>query len=162
MRNFFIFFALVFATLTSYAQQWKSGTLAAGVNDVIPASGFLLNSIQINNTTAGASVVTLYDANNSTNRITPGYTGYTVAPQNVTKTWVSNTGVTNTITVPTLVRTETVVNASTNEAPRMYRITVPANGSVVFEPTSPLGGTFGLTILSDTAGSYNLSYRLLP
>jgi hypothetical protein len=164
MRNFIHVVALLGLFVSAQAQVWKSGNVSNGVTTPIENSPFALSYVQLINTEASAvNTITLYDAKSGlTNRVLPTFTARIQSPVTVTNVYTDFNGNSVTNIFETLSVTTSTVAASTNEATRLYRITLPAGATAVLQPDEPLTGTYGLTLLGTGAGTYNMRYRLLP
>jgi hypothetical protein len=153
--------ALSLFAVSAFAQT--SGTLAAGVN-LISSEPTLVRSIQFFDTSGAANTITLYDNDSasSTNRVRAAYTTTTQYTTNVVMSFTNFTGVVQTYTNAVLARVNSTVAASTNEARRVFRIALPANGTVSVAPTEPYGTTYGAQILATGAAIYNGDIGPLP
>lgn len=163
MKLILSFIALIGLTLSAAAQSWTSGSLSAGVN-LLSASAYSLATLQLSDTSGSANVITLYDNDSasSTNRTLAEYTGRLSYTTNEVISFTDLQGVARTVTNTTLKVIDVTVAAATNEARRIWRYTLPANGTVTFAPTQPLGASYGLNVLADGTASYNMYGRTLP
>lgn len=155
MKRFFSILMVMLAAVTAQA-QWLSGTIAGGQTILDTGSG-TLGSIQISDTSGSANPVILYDiaSTTTTNIVLPTFTARQYYTTNVVKTWTDSQGVTKSRTNSVLFNAPLTVAASTNQATRLYTVTIPANGSVIIEPQQPLGYTYGLSIKNTGAVNYN-------
>jgi hypothetical protein len=155
--------ALIAVTFSAAAQNWSSGSLSAGVN-LISSSAYSLATLQLVDTSGSANVITLYDNDSasSTNRVTASYTGRLSYTTNEVRSFTDFQGVSRTVTNATLKVVDVVVAAATNEARRVWRYTLPANGTVTFTPGNPQGSSYGLQVLASGTATYNLYGRTLP
>lgn len=163
MKYILSLIALLGLTFSSLAQSWTSGSLSAGVN-LLSSTAYSLVTLQLSDTSGSANVITLYDndSNSSTNRIVAAYTGRLSYTTNEVLSFTDLQGVARTVTNTTLKVVDVSVSATTNEARRVWRYTLPANGTVTFAPTRPQGTSYGLNVLADGTASYNLYGRALP
>lgn len=162
MKRLFTFISTLFIlAMTAFAQT--SGTLASGVN-LISSSPLQIGSFQVFDTSGANNTITVYDNDSasSTNRVRAAYTTTTQYTTNVVMTFTNFAGVVQTYTNTVLARVNSTVAASTNEARRVFRIVVPANGSVSVDPILPYGTTFGVQALATGAAQYNLVAQPLP
>lgn len=145
--------ALSFVTANA---QWLSGTIASG-QTIIDSGGGTLASLQLIDTSGSANAVILYDlaSTSTTNNITPAYTGRQYYSTNIVKSWTDSQGNTKTRTNTFLYSAPLAVTLQTNQANRLYTVTIPANGTVTIEPSTPLGYLFGISIKNAGALSYN-------
>lgn len=155
MKRFFSLLLAVFAAVTAQA-QWLSGTITSGQTILDTGSGTLA-SLQLVDTSGSANSVILYDiaSTSTTNIVLPSFTARQYYTTNIVKTWTNSQGVSTSRTNTVLFNAPLTVAASTNQATRVYTVTIPANGSVIIEPTQPLGYTYGLSIKNAGALSYN-------
>lgn len=162
MNKFLALFFGLFAIVGSLFGQ-TSGTLAAGVN-LISSSGTAIAEFQVFDTSGANNIITVYDNDSasSTNRVRAAYTTTTQYTTNVVMTFTNFTGVVQSYTNTVLARVNSTVAASTNEARRVFRISVPANGTVTVAPATPYGTTFGVQALATGAAAYNLTSVPLP
>lgn len=164
MKRFISFlFGIAAAVGLATAQNWSSGSLSAGVN-LLSAAGYSIQTLQLVDTSGSANVITVYDNDSasSTNRVLGEYTGRLSYTTNEVVSFTDLQGVARTVTNTTLKVIDLTVAAATNEARRVWRYTVPANGTVTFSPTRPQGTTYGLQVLAVGTASYNLYGRPLP
>ena len=153
--KFTSFILALFAAFSLVNAQWISGTITSGTT-VLDSNGGQLAQITLSDTSGSANTVILYDSGTtSTNIVLPGYTGRQYYTTNIVKTWTDSVGNTVSRTNRFLFSAPLTVSASTNEANRLYSITIPANGAVVIEPPGNLGFTYGLLIKNAGALSYN-------
>lgn len=148
--------ALLFASAVFAQNAWLSGTAAANTNTVVDAGFGQLASLTIADTSGSANTIIIYDTDSatSTNRTLPAYTGRVQSLVTNTTTWIDSVGRTNSRSVVRLTNAVTTFAAVTNQANILYRVTVPANSTLVLEPPSPLGYTYGLTIRPTGAAQY--------
>ncbi len=165
MNKILALLALFALALPALAQQWSSGSLSAGVTR-ISATPIEFNYIQLTDSSGAVNTITLYDnsSNSSTNVVIPAVSNVRLTyTTNIVTSFTNRAGVVQTATNAVLFTTTQTIAGTTNEARRLYRITLPANGSAVFEPDGlGLGTSFGLNVLSTGAGSYNLRSAPLP
>jgi len=163
MKYFLSLIALFGMLFSASAQSWTSGSLSAGVN-LLSASGYSLQTLQLVDTSGAANVITVYDNDSAslTNRVVAAYTGRLSYTTNEVLSFTDLQGVARTVTNTTLKVVNLTVSAATNEARRVWRYTIPADGTVTFSPTRPQGTTFGLQVLADGTATYNLYGRTLP
>lgn len=165
MKRYLNFILLLLFPLAASAQVWSSGTLSAGVTR-ISDTPVTFNYIQLSDTSGAVNVVTLYDNDSAsvTNRVIPAVTNARLTyTTNIVTSFTNRAGVVQTATNSVLFTTTQTIAATTNEARRLYRITLPANGSAVFEPEGlGLGTSFGLNVLSTGAGTYNVRLLNIP
>jgi hypothetical protein len=124
------------ALLTSaIAQSTETYTLAAGINRLVrgPVN---VKSITIQDTSGAANTITFYDndSTSSTNVITPSYVSVTEYSTNVIQSWTTPLGTTQYATNTFLAQVAVTNAATTNEAPRIFRYVIPANGTVTYTP----------------------------
>lgn len=162
MKRFFSLISLLLLSVAAAFGQ-TSGTLASGVN-LISSSGARIASFQVFDTSGANNIITLYDNDSasSTNRVRAAYTTTTVYSTNVVMSFTNFAGVVQTSTNTVLASVNSTVAASTNEARRVFRISVPANGTVTVAPTAPYGTTFGVQVFATGAAAYNLDSQPLP
>lgn len=165
MKRYLNFILLLLLPLGAFAQVWSSGTLGAGVTR-ISDTPVQFSYVQLSDTSGAANTITLYDNDSAsiTNRIIPAVTNARLTyTTNIVTSFTNRAGVVQTATNSVLFTTTQTIAATTNEARRLYRITLPANGSAVFEPEGlGLGTSFGLNVLSTGAGTYNIRFNSLP
>jgi hypothetical protein len=156
-------FVLLLVALTSSLFAQTSGTLTAGVN-LLSSDPTIVRSIQFFDTSGTNNTITLYDNDSasSTNRVRAAYTTTTQYTTNVVMSFTNFTGVVQSYTNAVLARVNSTVAASTNEARRVFRIVVPANGTVSVAPTSPYGTTYGAQVLANGTAIYNGDFGPLP
>ncbi len=145
--------ALSFVTANA---QWLSGTIASG-QTILDSGGGSLASLQLTDTSGSANAVILYDlaSASTTNVITPAYTARQYYTTNVVKTWTDSQGNSRSRTNAFLFSAPLSVAQQTNQAVRIYTVTIPANGSIIVEPSPPLGYLFGISIKNAGALIYN-------
>jgi hypothetical protein len=150
-------FILAFAFAAVAQAQWLSGSVTNGVHLLHEGAGSLAY-LQLTDSSGSANQVILYDHNSAggTNRVSPGYTGTMRYATNIVRTWVTSTGTTNTRTDTVLFTAPLVVAQSTNEATRIFTVTIPANGAVTIDPPEALGFTHGVVLKNAGAMSYNI------
>jgi hypothetical protein len=160
-RIFNFILALVAFAMSAVAQS--SGSLTAGVN-LLSSDPTLVRGIQFFDTSGANNTVTLYDNDSasSTNRVRAAFTTTTQFTTNVVMSFTNFTGVVQTYTNAVLARVNSTVAASTNEARRVFRIVVPANGTVNVSPIEPYGTTYGAQILATGTAIYNADIGPLP
>lgn len=165
MKRYLNFILLLLLPFGASAQTWVSGSLSAGVSR-ISATPIQFNYIQLTDSSGAANTITLYDNSSAsiTNVVIPAVTGARLTyTTNIVTTFTNRAGVVQTSTNSVLFTTTQTIAGTTNEARRLYRVTLPANGSVVFEPEGlGLGTSYGLNVLSTGAGSYTLRSNPLP
>jgi hypothetical protein len=156
-------FVLLLVALTSSLFAQTSGTLTAGVN-LLTSDPTIVRSIQFFDTSGTNNTITLYDNDSasSTNRVRAAYTTTTQYTTNVVMTFTNFTGVVQSYTNAVLARVNSTVAASTNEARRVFRIVVPANGTVSVAPTDPYGTTYGAQLLLNGTAIYNGDFGPIP
>lgn len=162
MNKFLALFFGLFVLVGSLFGQ-TSGSLAAGVN-LISSSGAAIAEFQVFDTSGANNTITVYDNDSasSTNRVRAAYTTTTQYTTNVVMTFTNFTGVVQSYTNTVLARVNSTVAASTNEARRVFRIVVPANGTVTVAPILPYGTTYGVQALATGTAAYNLTSTPLP
>lgn len=162
MKRFFSFLSMLLLIAAAAFGQ-TSGSLASGVN-LISSTPLQIGSFQVFDTSGAANTITVYDNDSasSTNRVRAAYTTTTQYTTNVVMTFTNFAGVVQTYTNTVLARVNSTVAASTNEARRVFRIVVPANGTVTVDPALPYGTTFGVQALATGAAQYNLVTAPLP
>lgn len=147
------------------AQTLKSGSLTNGANLVVSGPNIVYD-LQILNRDAAAAIVTLYDNSSatSTNTVKSALTTYTLSRATNSTVFTNINGVLQTNNFIYLTRSSMVTAAAaTNEATRVYRVTIPAAGQVVVQPTDGYGMTLGFQMhWLGTNADYNLTYRTLP
>ena len=145
------------------AQTTSSSTLAAGLNNISATPGNIL-SLQLTDTSGAVNQFIVYDtaSTSTTNRVRPSYTSYTWYNTNVVTTFTNGIGVTENQTNTVRACVASTVAATTNEVTRLYTITVPANGTVIFDPTYPVLYSYGLGVKATGAASYNAVYTVVP
>ena len=145
--------ALSFVTANA---QWLSGTIASG-QTILDSGGGSLASLQLTDTSGSANAVILYDlaSTSTTNVITPAYTARQYYTTNIVKTWTDSQGNSRSRTNAFLFSAPLSVAQQTNQAVRIYTVTIPANGSIIVEPSPPIGYLFGISIKNAGALSYN-------
>ena len=157
MNRLFSFIASMLLVVSSIFAQ-TSGSLTSGVN-LISATPLQISAFQVFDTSGALNTITLYDNDSasSTNRVRAAYTSVTQYTTNVVMTFTNFTGVVQSFTNTVLARVNVTVPASTNEARRVFRIVVPANGTVMVNPIDPYGTTFGVQALATGAAQYNMT-----
>lgn len=140
-----------------------SGTLSSGVN-LVYSGASSLQEIQLSDTSGSANTFLLYDNNSasSTNIVSASYTARTTYSTNVVFTFTDPNGNTQYTTNTYLYSVNSTVAAATNEARRVHIVTVPANSTVVWTPSKPIGFTYGIQVKATGAGNYNANYFKLP
>lgn len=155
---------LILVGLSADAQTLASGSLTNGAN-LIRSGATVVHELQVLNRDVAAAIVTLYDNSSatSTNRVKTGITTYTLSRATNSTTFTNFVGVVETNNFIYMTRSSTVVAAVTNEATRVYRVTVPASSSVLIQPDDGYGLTFGYQLhWTGTNADYNTIYRTLP
>ena len=146
------------------AQTLKSGSLTNGANLVVSGPNIVYD-LQILNRDAAAAIVTLYDNSSatSTNTVKSALTTYTLSRATNSTVFTNINGVLQTNDFIYLTRSSTVTAAVTNEATRVYRVSIPAASQVVVQPNDGYGMTLGFQMhWLGTNADYNLTYRTLP
>lgn len=165
MKRYLNFILLLLLPLGALGQAWTSGSLTNGVN-LINDGPVRFNYLQLTDSSGSVNTITLYDNDSasSTNRIIPAVSNARLTySTNIVSTFTNRAGVVQTSTNTVLYTTTQTIAATTNEARRLYRITLPANGSVVFEPGGlGLGASFGLNALASSNATYNVRLIDLP
>ena len=159
MKKFFALFVSLFIAAVAYAQTSASGSLSAGLTVISSDPGQLVY-LQLSDTSGSANTFIVYDSDSAstTNRVKPAFYRRTFYTTNEVVSYTNALGRTETVTNVVRASVNALVAASTNEMKRVYTVTVPANSSVVLEPTDSLGYTFGYTIKAIGTGSYTTSY----
>jgi hypothetical protein len=150
--------------LSAGAQTLKSGSLTNGAN-LIVSGPTIVYDLQVLNRDAAAALLTLYDNSSatSTNTVKTALTTYTLGKATNSVIFTNINSVVETNTYVYLARTTNTTAAATNEATRVYRITVPAASSVLIQPNDGYGMTRGFQMhWLGTNADYNLQYRTLP
>lgn len=159
MKKFLTIVGSFLVTCALLAQSTSSGALSAGLNVIASVPGNLL-SLQLSDTSGAANNVIVYDSSSAstTNRVRPAYTLLTPYTTNIVSSFTNGVGRVETQTNTVRAIATTTVAQSTNEMTRLFTITLPANGSVLFDPTTPTLFSYGFTIKTVGAGSYNATY----
>lgn len=159
MKKFFALFVSLFIAAVAYAQTSASGSLSAGLTVISSDPGQLVY-LQLSDTSGSANTFIVYDSDSgsTTNRVKPAWYKRTFYTTNEVVTYTNPLGRTESVTNVVRASVLALQAASTNEMKRVYTVTVPANSSVVLEPTDSLGYTFGYTIKALGTGSYTTSY----
>lgn len=159
MKRFFSFLTLLFLSVAAFAQNSVSGNLSAGLNVISSDPGQLVY-LQLTDTSGSANTFIVYDSDSAstTNRVKPAFYKRTFYTTNEVVTYTNPLGRSESQTNVVRASILELVAQSTNEMKRSYTVTVPANSTIVFEPTTPVGYTFGYTIKALGTGSYNTTY----
>ena len=154
--------ASLLLSLTAFGATLTS-TFTSSVKS-ISTTPVSISSVQLYDTSGAANIVILYDNNSTTltNRTYAAYTAVTQYTTNIVSVFTNFSGVLQTNTTPALATINVAVAAATNEARRVWTVTIPANGFVTLSPTTPQGTTFGLNLKAVGAGSYNIDLNPLP
>lgn len=155
---------LILAGLSADAQTLASGSLTNGAN-LIRSGAAVVYDLQVLNRDVASAILTLYDNSSatSTNQAKTAITTYTLSRATNSTTFTNIVGVVETNDFIYLTRSSTVTAAVTNEATRVYRVTVPASSSVIVSPNDGYGLTFGYQLhWTGTNADYNTTYRSLP
>lgn len=164
MNKLISFFAglLLAASLHAQSYIWKSGSATSSAATLLSTTvGF--KYIQLTDTSGSANLVTIYDNSTaSTNVVSAAYTAAVTYTTNVVESFTNLAGVAQSFT-NTVLHTQTyTVAAATNEARVLYRVTVPASGTVTFSPSPGVNATRGLTVKATGNVNYTLQYYTLP
>lgn len=165
MKKFCYLFLGLFAAFSAFGQLNTSGTATGGANKVLSTTGIQIATLSLTDTSGSANPVVLYDteSSSSTNRIVLGYASARVTyTTNIISTYVNSLGVSTSTTNSFLFTTTQTVAPTTNEARRVWTVTVPANGTVLFEPTPAAGTTFGAVLRPVGALTYSMTYNPTP
>lgn len=159
MKKFFTLFAVLFLSVAAFAQNMVSGNLAV-TNNVISTDPGQLVYLQLTDTSGSANTFIVYDSDTATttNRTKPAYYKRTFYTTNEVVTYTNPLGRSESVTNVVRASVVSLVASASSEMKRIYTVTVPANSTVVFEPTDPAGYTFGYTIKALGTGSYNTTY----
>lgn len=159
MKKFLAIVLSLVSAVALMAQVSTSGTLSAGLNVVSSNPGNLLY-LQLSDTSGSANNVIVYDSSSAsvTNRVRPAYTLLTPYTTNIVSTFTNGVGRVETQTNTVRAIATSTVAQSTNEMSRLFTIQLPANGTVIFDPTTPTLYSYGFTIKSVGAGTYNATY----
>jgi len=160
MKYFFVLFLALFAlTSTAVAQTMASANLAV-TNNVISSDPGQLVYLQLTDTSGAANTFIVYDSDSSstTNRVKPSFQRRTFYTTNEVSSVTNALGRIESITNTVRASVVTTVASATLEMKRLYTVTVPANSTVVWEPTRSAGYTFGFVIRALGTGSYNATY----
>jgi hypothetical protein len=162
MNMFRYLAASLLLSLTAFGATLTS-TFTSSVKS-ISTTPVSISSVQLYDTSGAANIVILYDNNSTTltNRTYAAYTAVTQYTTNIVSVFTNFSGVLQTNTTPALATINVAVAAATNEARRVWTVTIPANGFVTLSPTTPQGTTFGLNLKAVGAGSYNIDLNPLP
>ncbi len=173
MKNFFeklfkpttaLVLGLLFAGLSANSQTLASGSLTNGAN-LARSGSTIVYELQVLNRDAATAILTLYDNNSatSTNTVKTAITIYTASRATNTSTFTNFNGVVETNNFVYLTRASTVTAAVTNEATRVYRISIPAASSVLIQPNDGYALTKGFQMhWTGTNADYNATYSSLP
>lgn len=156
--------AVAFGIITAQAQTPKSGSLTNGAN-LIYGDSAVAYTLQVMNRDAAAAILTIYDNSSatSTNTVKTAITTYLPSRATNTSTFTNAIGRVETNNYVYLTRASTVTAAVTNEAYRVYRISVPASSSILVTPPDGYSFTFGYQAhWTGTNADYNTVYRSLP
>lgn len=156
--------ALLVGMLPAIGQSVISGVLTNGVNLIKTGPGAVYE-LEVYNQDAATQTLTIYDnsSSTSTNTVKPAWTYYTIGRATNSVVFTNIVGVVQTNTTIGLARTTVSVSAVTNEATRVYRVTIPTATKVTIQPNEAL--TFGLGFqlhLLGTNATYNGFYNPLP
>jgi len=145
------------------AQTLVGGPLTNGVNSVV-ASQIAVTQLQLTDTSGTNNQVIIYDNSSSstTNIVLPSYVSRALSRATNSTVFTNFAGVTQTNNFPYMSSVLTTNAASTNEARRVYTVTVPANGSVTIIPDTALTVGLGLQVKTSGTMTYNLTYLPLP
>ena len=159
MKKFFALFVSLFIAAVAYAQTTASGSLSAGLTVISSDPGQLVY-LQLSDTSGSANTFIVYDSDSgsTTNRVKPAWYKRTFYTTNEVVSYTNALGRTESVTNVVRASVLALQAASTSEMKRVYTVSVPANSSVVLEPSDSLGYTFGYTIKALGTGSYNTSY----
>lgn len=159
MNKFFALFVSLFIAAVAYAQTTASGSLSAGLTVISSDPGQLVY-LQLSDTSGSANTFIVYDSDSgsTTNRVKPAWYKRTFYTTNEVVSYTNALGRTESVTNVVRASVLALQAASTSEMKRVYTVSVPANSSVVLEPSDSLGYTFGYTIKALGTGSYNTSY----
>lgn len=159
MKKFFTLFAVLFLSVTAFAQNMVSGNLSAGLNVLSSDPGQLVY-LQLTDTSGSANTFIVYDSDSAsvTNRTKPAYYKRTFYTTNEVVTYTNPLGRSESVTNTVRASVVSLVASASSEMKRVYTVTVPANSTVIFEPVDPAGYTFGYTIKALGTGSYNTTY----
>lgn len=154
--------ASLLLSLTAFGETFTD-TFTSSVKS-ISTTPVSISSVQLYDTSGAANIVILYDNNSTTltNRVYAAYTGVTQYTTNVVQSFTDFTGVAVLRTNTLLATVNVAVAAATNQARRVWTVTIPANGFVTLSPTTPQGTTFGLNLKAVGTGSYNIDLNPLP
>lgn len=156
--------ALILSAISTQAQSSRSGSLTNGANLIYSGSSVAYN-LQVLNRDAAAAILTIYDNSSatSTNVVRTAITTYLPTRATNTSTFTNAVGRVETNNFVYLTRSSTVTAAVTNEANRIYRISVPASSSVIITPVDGYSFTFGYQAhWTGTNADYNTVIRSLP
>lgn len=154
--------ASLFLALTSLGATFTD-TFTSSVKS-ISTTPVSIAAVQLYDTSGANNIVILYDNNSTTltNRTYAAYTAVTQYTTNVVSIFTNFSGVLQTNTTPALATVNVTVAAATNQARRVWTVTIPANGFVTLSPSTPQGTSFGLNLKAVGAGSYNIDLNPLP
>jgi len=162
MKLFPIIAALALSTACLAQSVYKTGSVTSSVASLLTTS-VGIKSLQLTDTSAAANLVTIYDNSTaSTNRVTAAYTAVLAYSTNVVESFTNMAGVVQSSTNTVWHTENATVAAATNEARIVYRVTVPASGTLLWTPSNAQNTTFGVTIKAAGAADYVLQYVALP
>lgn len=163
LRNITSTLLALLVLATSVQAGWTFGTTTSSNAVSVATTGQLITEIQVTDTSGSANTLTVYDNNTAaTTRAKKAYVTRAAYTTNVVSTYTDPAGVSTSVT-NTVLYTYAVTNAAvTNAATIVYKITVPANGTVYWNPETPQGTTLGVTLYSVGATSYAIQLLPLP
>lgn len=152
---------LVGLTASAQTQTATVSTSAAARNTMITNAARLL-SVTIANDTAQPLTVKLFDAgyNASTNLTwtNSAYTNTISYTTNIVTSYVTTTGVTNSLTNAGIFTVINSVSAATNSYPTVNTLSIPASDSVVWAPTGGFLVSRGLIATNNTNCTITIQY----
>lgn len=155
--------AVLVSSVTTLAQVTLGGVTAATtvLNAVTNESALI--ELRVTDTSGAANRFYVRDNNATiTNRTVPAYKIVLQYPTNQIVAYTNPAGVAVTVT-NNILYTETVTQAEvTGPARLITMLSLPANGSIVFLPTTPAGVTYGIQLYSLGTTSFSLEYLNLP
>lgn len=145
------------------AQLLLTKVLTNGVN-LVRSGAAAVNELQITDTSGAANTITLLDnsSSTSTNTVKPTYLTYSYAKATNTTTFTNIAGVVQTNNFIYTSRSVTTNAAATNVANILYRVVVPANGTVSIIPNNAFTFGLGIQVLAGTNAILNGVYEPLP
>lgn len=161
MTKLMVIAALLLASVAFSAAKAATATATvttASTNSLITV-GARIQSYVVANSSAATCTIKFFDAPSTSLTYTnPAYTNYVSYTTNIVTSYVTYSGVTNSLTNSGLYSYSSTVAAATNNYRTIVTLTVPAGETVTYTPTDGTLVSFGLTSTNSTNAAITITY----